>query len=157
MLTFLSAHAFTFADDLVWLVDTEIPTAYSIVEVVLGSTAYISGILVLVVIYSLLFQCLERSTGSVRSSTRSLLWAHYGFCGVLFAMFVAILGLNISIFVNRYQFSGLFPYVNETAYDRLDVALAALYLCAAIEILIGAIWLVTSARRENGLGSVRNL
>ncbi|KAK3178377.1 hypothetical protein OEA41_000512 [Lepraria neglecta] len=79
---------------------------------------------------------------------------HYFFYGILFALYLAILAFDIRdvvVTVNRYGDPLFLQYSTTRTIpvdNKLDVAFSALYFVASIEVLLGSIWVLLTARKH---------
>lgn len=71
-----------------------VTAAYVLVNLIFTSFEYLTEVVLLAVVFSLLFQLLQKP-GSGHSQYRGVLLAHYAVCVVLLLLYLAIFGLAI--------------------------------------------------------------
>ncbi len=137
-----------------------IRASYLVVDLIFNySFGVLGGICLLATIYYLIFR-LHRQTGTTYDNDkRTILWAHYGFCGILAIFCIALLGLQIhatydSIF-HPDSDPGLAEYKGIPDFDIIVVTYNALYLCAALEILAASLWVLKQGVQTNTRKTVK--
>lgn len=104
LLTTIRSFGFGFAENILYEAQTADVIVFFMIAVILDSTVYVAGILLLATVYSLLYHCLIDPNNTGHSSKSIILKMHYLFCGILFALYPAILAFdigNVVVTVNR--------------------------------------------------------
>ena len=104
--------------------------------------SFLVVICMLITIYSLLFRMLRRPGSSPSMARKRVLWAHYGFCAiVLGSLWLAFLGISGKYLHDVYLTSEYSPstYKGIPIPNIVSTAFDALYVCASLEIVAGAI------------------
>ena len=154
LLTTIRSFGFGFAEDILYEAQTAVVIVFFMIAVILDSTVYIAGIWLLATVYSLLHHCLIHPNDARHSTESVILKMHYLFCGILFALYLAILAFDIRdgvVTINRYCDPLFLQYSTTRTIpvdNKLDVAFSALYFVASIEVLLGSIWVLLTARKH---------
>lgn len=137
-----------------------IRAAYLVVDLIFNdSFGTLGEICLLVPIYYLIFR-LHRQTGTTYDNDKkTLLWAHYGFCGILAIFYLAMFGLQMHDLYNAvfhpYTDRGPAEYKGILDLGIIFVVYNVLYLCAALEILALSLWLLKQGNLMHTRKTVR--
>ena len=124
-----------------------IRASYLVVDLIFNSSfGILGGICLLVAIYYLISRLHRQIGNAYDNDKRTLLWAHFGFCGILAIFYLAMFGIQMrdlyeSIF-HPDTYGGLAEYKGIPDLGIVLVTYNALYLCAALEILAASLWLL---------------
>lgn len=143
----LRNYAFDFAYLLVVTQYDEVTAAYLLVQTIFGNLKYLADVVLLVIIYGIISQLLQQpKTGYSRH--RGFLYAHYALCFVLFALYIAMFGVEVRVLYNS-VFNSDFA---ESSVDGrpiqsvLTAAYDALYAFASLEVLAISIGILVNHR-----------
>ena len=137
-----------------------IRASYLVVDLIFNSSfGILGGICLLVAIYYLIFRLHRQIGNAYDNDKRTLLWAHYGFCGILAIFYLAMFGIQMrdlyeSIF-HPDTYGGLAEYKGIPDLGIVLVTYNALYLCAALEILAASLWLLKQGIQMDTRKTVR--
>ena len=107
---------------------------------ILNDAAYPGIIFLLITLYSLAFHLFSPSHDQSKSTKRTILLVHYGFCALLLALFVTIFGLGINnVVVSKGYTSYYYGGSTVFALRRMIIAFDALVFVASLEVVIAAI------------------
>ena len=111
----------------------------------------------LVTSYYLLYRILRQPGSSHSIAKNRILWAHYGFCVFLLGpLYLTELGLRVKHLhdeiINLDDTSSFYKGISIS--DILDTAFFALYVCASLEIVAGAVMTFTVRRQGRGRSTV---
>ena len=137
-----------------------IRASYLVVDLIFNySFGFLGGICLLATIYQLIFRLHQQVRNTYDNDRRTLLWAHYGFCGILALFYLAMFGLQMhdlydSIF---HPDTDSFPveYKGIPDVGIIFVTYNALYQCAALEILAASFWLLKQSVQMHTCKTVR--
>ena len=124
-----------------------ISASYLVVDLIFNySFGILGSICLLAPIYYLIFHLHRQIGNTYDNGKRTLLWAHYGFCGILAIFYLAMFGLPMH---DLYE-STIHPDTNRGPPEYKGIPVLgiilvtynALYLCAALEILAASLWLL---------------
>ena len=125
-------------------IEAVVINVYFVISVIIDYTAYVGTIWLLATIYALGYHLFTQPDEKASSSKKKILYARYAVCGVLFALFLAILALGIRDVVLQVEGAGSsylgFSRHTVPTFYKLDVAYSALVFVASLEILVGSIW-----------------
>lgn len=147
---------FTFVYLLLIQYQVTVTAAFLLVETIFDEFEYPASVLLLATIFGLLFQVLQQP-GVGYPRYRGLLWANYGLCAVLFVLYLALFALRVhaidqqvlddessTYFVNGYPVESV-----------LDVTFDGLFAIAALEVLVGSIYILVTHRKYRTSNTVR--
>lgn len=115
-------------------------TSYLVVDLIFNfSFGILGGICLLIPIYYLIFRLHRQVGNAYNNDKRTLLWAHYGFCGILAIFYLAVFGIQMhNLYESTFHpdtYRGLVEYKGIPDVGIILVTYNALYLCATLEIL----------------------
>ncbi len=137
-----------------------IRASYLVVDLIFDySFAILGAICLLATIYYLIYR-LHRQIGNTHDNDkRTLLWAHYGFCGILAIFYLALFGLQMhnlyDSILHPYTYRGPPEYKGRPDLGIILVTYNVLYLCAALEILAASLWFLKQGIQMHTRKTVR--
>ena len=138
-----------------------IRASYLLVDLIFNhSFGILAQVCLLATIYYLIFG-LHRQTGTTYDNDkRTILWAHYGFCGILAIFYLAMLGLQIRGLYETIFHPDTGPWYAEYKGIPDDniiyVTFNVLYLCAALEILAASLWVLKQGNQTTTRKTVKH-
>lgn len=137
-----------------------VTAAYILVNLIFTSFEYLTEVVLLAVVFSLLFQLLQKP-GSGHSQYRGILFAHYAFCVVLLVLYLAIFGLSVrelhdSVFN---EISSNYIVNGRPVEYSIKLAWDVLFALASLEVLVISVMIVFKHRnyRTNNKVSASSL
>lgn len=131
---------------------------YFLISYIIETSSYVGNIFLLVTLYSLIFYFFSPFSDRKRPLKRKLLLAHYGFCAILIALFLSILGLgiyNLVQLVRQYRYYSYIYNSERVNLAKLNVTFDALTFVASVEIFVASVWIVFRSLGEGQSKKVR--
>ena len=153
----LSYETYTFIDSILYESEVVVANVYILIEIILVSSIYVADILLLSAIFGLLHYCFLHPDGpdnAKRGLIGAIYWVHLALCGVLGALYISFLGLQINDVVATIEQPGSylsygFAYGGVPPKYKVQVAFDALCLVAAVEVVAAIGYLTATARKRD--------
>lgn len=127
--------------------EATVKNVYLLIDTILDSSVYLADTSLLGFIYIIIAACLQDLGVKVATKT-ALKVSFFAFINILIAFWATMLALQIRYQVNSVTNPGDFNPDDVFVWIKLEITYYSVFVCASIELLVLALWIISGQRRQ---------